>query len=529
MKESSHEPKIVLIGIDSADYHVVQTLLKGEKLPNISTFRKEGIHRLPSTIPPHTAASWTSMFTGTNPGKHGVFYFRDVHSNRVLSSKDVNAPYLWDLLSQAGKRNIVINVPLTYPIRPIKGVMISGIHASKADSMSVYPEEIVPEIRLNYKFDLEGIDLPYSFAHEPDSAFDQLISGEASRVAIFTKFLREFEWDFACIVLTALDRIQHYFWGLCNSENPGGRYIERAYCCIDLLVGKILDAITDFEAVSFLVSDHGFEEKVKAININTILANAGLLRPRTVRNDFEERAVRFGYEFLSRRTPKRLGRILACALERLIPNLLTHRFDLPPIDSSRTRAYCYSYGLISINLRDRNQDGIVGLSEARAISEQVIRVIESTNIDGSEVRLSVLKSSEIYSGEKVSSAPDLVIVPLKGYYYSCHLGKNIFDNQVLGEHGNDGIIAINGKGVEINKLIDGAKVWDVAATVLKCFGFDVPEQMDGTPRAFLKNLSSFSNHTLLNSCRSSEESKWQAYTREEEEIIANRLKAMGYE
>src|SRR5579875_1931384 len=191
---SSHEPKIVLIGIDSADYHVLQTLLKGEKLPNISTFRKEGIHRLPSTIPPHTAASWTSMFTGTNPGKHGVYYFRDVHSNRILSSKDVNAPYLWDLLS----------------------------HAGKADSMSVYPEEIVPEIRLNYKFDLEGIDLPYSFAREPDSAFDQLISGESSRVAIFTKFLREFEWDFACIVLTALDRIQHYFWGLCNSENPGG-------------------------------------------------------------------------------------------------------------------------------------------------------------------------------------------------------------------------------------------------------------------------------------------------------------------
>src|SRR3990172_11273772 len=68
--------KVVLIGLDGGTYRVLNPLMEEGRLPNIARLLKNGSHgTLLSTIPPVTAPAWTSLLTGKNPGKHGIFNF----------------------------------------------------------------------------------------------------------------------------------------------------------------------------------------------------------------------------------------------------------------------------------------------------------------------------------------------------------------------------------------------------------------------------------------------------------------------
>jgi predicted AlkP superfamily phosphohydrolase/phosphomutase len=72
-----------------------------------------------------------SFATGVNPGRHGIFDFvRRLAGNYrlcLITSRDVKMPTLWRMLSDAGKRVAVINVPMTYPAEAVNGVMITGL------------------------------------------------------------------------------------------------------------------------------------------------------------------------------------------------------------------------------------------------------------------------------------------------------------------------------------------------------------------------------------------------------------------
>ena len=282
----------MLVGIDSADYFQVKSLIGQGKLPNIGSVADWCFGRLASTIPPNTAPSWTSMLTGTNPGKHGIFYFKDLDTGRTLSSVDVSAPYVWSRLGSAGVRSIVVNVPLTFPVEKINGVMISGLHARKADRRSVFPEELVPLVNREYTFDMWDFDLASSLARDFQRTYKVLLEGDARRATFFCDLLSRQEWRFACIVLTALDRIQHAFWSSKHKERGVelSEYVETAYCEADRLVGKILRATRDVNANFILASDHGFEKKAFTVYPNVALSELNLFKPKRVSRYVERKA-----------------------------------------------------------------------------------------------------------------------------------------------------------------------------------------------------------------------------------------------
>jgi predicted AlkP superfamily phosphohydrolase/phosphomutase len=71
----------VIIGLDGGTAAVISE--PDAALPNITAPRLDGAHAaLQSTTPPITAAAWPSMMTGWNPGRHGMYDFRDLHIER---------------------------------------------------------------------------------------------------------------------------------------------------------------------------------------------------------------------------------------------------------------------------------------------------------------------------------------------------------------------------------------------------------------------------------------------------------------
>lgn len=91
---------------------------------------KGGHGRLKSTIPPITVPAWMSMMTGKSPGVLGFYGFRnrknydygDLEYATALKLKDKT---VWDYLSETNKKSIILNVPQTYPPKPLNGHLIS--------------------------------------------------------------------------------------------------------------------------------------------------------------------------------------------------------------------------------------------------------------------------------------------------------------------------------------------------------------------------------------------------------------------
>src|SRR5262249_12459921 len=128
---------------------------------------------------------------------------------------NVRGDTLWDVAGRAGKRSIVLNVPNTYPARPLSGLLVSGFVAVKLER-AVYPAELLPRLTA------EGyrIDVDYQTADRGREAFfADLEEPLEARRRVYLRLLREEAWDLFIGVVTECDRLHHYFWS--QYADPG--------------------------------------------------------------------------------------------------------------------------------------------------------------------------------------------------------------------------------------------------------------------------------------------------------------------
>src|SRR5512135_3807184 len=68
--------RTIIVGFDSFDPGVFESLQEAGKTPNLAKFVEAGGYsRLEVCSPPQTEVSWTSIATGVDPGSHGIFDF----------------------------------------------------------------------------------------------------------------------------------------------------------------------------------------------------------------------------------------------------------------------------------------------------------------------------------------------------------------------------------------------------------------------------------------------------------------------
>jgi predicted AlkP superfamily phosphohydrolase/phosphomutase len=128
--------KVALLGLDGASWEYLEPLFAEGKLPNLARLAREGARaRLRSVECHFTPPAWTSMLTGEDPARHGVYSFGNWNPAELrfekVTSNDVQAPFIWDVASRFGKRVTVTSVPVTFPAYPVEGVMVSGIMTPK--------------------------------------------------------------------------------------------------------------------------------------------------------------------------------------------------------------------------------------------------------------------------------------------------------------------------------------------------------------------------------------------------------------
>src|SRR6185369_5188514 len=107
--------------------------------------------RLTSTPNMHSASAWTSILTGLNPGRHGLFVFsdRDFATGKQVFFKggDRTGELISAHLSRHGFTSGFLNVPMTYPAGcEAGGFMVSGLDAPSLNERAFSPPELRVEL-----------------------------------------------------------------------------------------------------------------------------------------------------------------------------------------------------------------------------------------------------------------------------------------------------------------------------------------------------------------------------------------------
>ncbi|HWC76734.1 MAG TPA: alkaline phosphatase family protein, partial [Blastocatellia bacterium] len=152
MRSERKSPRIMVIGLDAATLDLVEPWARAGYLPAISRLMSEGSYStLLSTPNMHSASAWTSILTGLNPGRHGLFVFsdRDFETGRQSFFKggDRTGTLIISHLARHGLTGGLLNVPMTYPAEcTAGGFCVSGLDAPSLNEGAFAPKELRDEL-----------------------------------------------------------------------------------------------------------------------------------------------------------------------------------------------------------------------------------------------------------------------------------------------------------------------------------------------------------------------------------------------
>jgi len=68
--------KTLILGMDGIEPKIVERMLRAGRLPHFRRLvEMGGLHRITSSIPPHSPVAWANFISGAGPGVHGIFDF----------------------------------------------------------------------------------------------------------------------------------------------------------------------------------------------------------------------------------------------------------------------------------------------------------------------------------------------------------------------------------------------------------------------------------------------------------------------
>ena len=558
--------EVVIIGLDGGSLRTLDPWIRAGHLPNLSALIQDGASGpLTSVVPPETATAWSSFMTGKNPGKHGIFGFtaREKGTGRIVpvSAKARTGRAFWDLLSDAGKGVLVLNVPTTYPPRPVNGVLISGFLTPKGKRDFVYPPSLLEEI--------EGSFGPYPlymrtyFSANLSEAnaerfLDELHQELKTKFDVLHYLMDRTPSDLVMFHLWGTDRIQHDLWNVIDEEHPSceqafaGKYRHRVveyFAAVDGQIGRLRDRLGQ-EATLIIMSDHGFGPIHRTIDLNVWLLEQGYIHiRRSALSRFRFLAWRMGftYEVLVRFLLKllRIGFRLpdlspADTVNMVRDNSLNPLLSLNDVDWTRTRAYSrMGMGQIAVNLEGREPSGSVKEGEAylQVRDEIVSRLREMRDpATGNPIEGKIYTKEEIYRGPFLDEAPDITFLPLENNYMASALmgfttRKWIIDNPFLfGNHRMDGMLIAHGPNIRKGHSARDAHLIDLAPTVLHLMGARIPRDMDGSvlSQIFTEAFARSREVEWADGGEEPPEETPSEMSSEDEAAIMERLKGLGY-
>ncbi|MBI1850747.1 MAG: alkaline phosphatase family protein [Planctomycetes bacterium] len=275
------------------------------------------------------------------------------------------------------------------------------------------------------------------------------------------------DWDAFFTLFAVTDRMQHIMFRMIDPKNPlykpelakkYGDEIQKMYQGMDTFVGQVADRFVDEDTLLLVVSDHGFKSFRRGVNLNTWLRDAG-------------------YLFGGSSQAQNIGQLQKGAA------------GFNNVNWQQTKAYALGLGGIYINRASHQGIGIVQNNAYDALCDEIVAKLRALkDDDGTPVVKDVYKQKDIYHGDQLARAPDLVVGFQEGYRVSWQstLGniseKIIEDNNQRwsGDHCSIDPSLVPGILFSNRKLqADAASVIDIAPTICSHLGIAPDPNWDG--------------------------------------------------
>jgi len=552
-----HKGKLLIVGLDGGTLDLVWPWAEQGLLPNLGRLIKGGVSGpMRSTIPAISPAAWTSMITGKNPGKHGVYDFiqrrSDSYHLQFIQPDLARMGTLFGYLSRMGRRVGVMGVPSTYPPESVNGFMIAGPWAPPIESC-VYPQSLFPYLQTH------GYEINNSRTYTPETArsFAQYIENTTDvRATVALELLQRESWDLFMVVFRDVDTVSHKYWQDTDTSYPAhnperlarlGNTILKHYQQIDSYLGQMLVSLDDNTSV-MIVSDHGAGPLYAEISINRWLLDNGFLTLKRGTNwgDFYRATLRklgltragiisrLGWPLV-----RRIKKLLPAKTEFLIP--WPHAQLIEQVDWTHTRAYSYgSIGQIHINLKGRDPQGIVspgGEYEALIanIKDRFTELVDPRT--GRQVKVEIFRREDLYTGPFADHGPDLNLI-FDNMSCITHITLDAVREHAIGPpadyesgtHRLNGMLILWGPAIQQGKRLELTHITDVAPTALYLTNETIPRDMDGQviKPAFHTGYSTAHPIETVTTNTTHFDDVDMSWTPEEEAKIQQHLKDLGY-
>ena len=260
------------------------------------------------------------------------------------------------------------------------------------------------------------------------------------------------------------DEFSHQFLALTTPDFTGPRpaygdpavaegYLKQAYHQADTILGHLWELLGD-NTITFVGADHGFAPAWRSVNINQVLQDAGL------------------YDPANRGTSKAIGYIAGGTAN------------------------------IYINLKGREQGGVVETADYETVRGQIKDAFNNLNDNGTKVTLAVWNKEQTRTiqadGYTINAwnptrTGDVVVVLVPPYQFDAPTaGQAIADSPFYGQHGYlpdtvdlskninmHAMFGIVGPGVAQGKKIGKPRSIDIAPTAAYALGIAPPRYAEG--------------------------------------------------
>lgn len=454
--------KAIVIGLDCLE----PRLAFGEYLNDMPVLKSMLANsvwgRMKSTLPPITCPAWASMVTSKNPGRLGIYGFRNRNDYSygnlsIATSREVKEKAIWDILGKSGKTSVAIAVPPSYPPKEIKGVMIGCFLTPDTNSNYTYPGNLKDEIKKNIGEYI--VDVRNFRTDRKEKLLKEIYDLTDNRFKAAKYLMKNKPWDFLMFVDMGPDRFHHGFWSFCDSSHnkfkKNNKYKDAMrdyYKHLDSKIGEIVKEL-DSDTTLYIVSDHGAKKIDGCLCVNEWLIKKGYLTLK-----------RYPYK-----------------PTKLTPDM---------IDWKATYAWGEGgyYGRIFFNVSGREPEGIIKKKDYGKFSKKLIKELKKIKYIRSDAKVTgVFKPSELYP-EVRGVAPDLFVFFGDLSWRSAGMvGFNdiyTFENDTGPDDANHdyhGIFVMYDKKIKAAREIKNMTIYDFAPTVLAGMGIPVPKDMEGEP------------------------------------------------
>jgi predicted AlkP superfamily phosphohydrolase/phosphomutase len=517
---SASPTRLLVIGIDAASPDLLDAWIADGTLPSLAALSRRGlVARTRGVEGFFVGSTWASLYTGTNPAQHGLHYqMQLVPGSYRLEDRSAGAfverePF-WRVLSRAGKRVAVLDVPLSRIEAELNGVQVVEWGGHDAFfGYSTLPPELAPHIESRFGRHPAGAscDAEGRSAEQYREFVSSLERGVQRKGAWTAELLARGGWDLFMQVFTESHCVGHQCWHLHDPAHPAhdaavaaitGDPLREVYRAIDRELGSLVQAAGDAYVIVFaahgMASRYGAHFLLRDVLIALGVATAPGQPLRARLRDAAARAWHAAPEWMrAMARPLRRGVMSGSAADSRSPGI--------GVDPDRSFCFPLANGLavsgIRLNLVGREPRGTLapGVQADRFIEQlekDLLAIVD--DVSGARLVARVLRTRDLYAGEHLDALPDLLVewnegvangstalaggagarVSARSDRIGTIAGANDYGRS--GEHRPGGWLVAAGPGVEHGRLERAPSLLDLAPTFARILGVEL-HGAEGTP------------------------------------------------